>query len=199
MAAAPYAPSKLVFKTIRCVTIVAHPLGYLDSLVRVLQTWHFSLLTSGQGSLGANDNAANWALCSLHMGVLNEKREVSLFLRALFPKIPSTNDTSGGKFQHMNFNFYGDAFQNIDKDFVITPVNDFHELPAPLKNHQTVIRLTEKSLHKLQSIYQPEKVMTKGKDDPFAIFPSSCSWPATAFRGLVRHGDPKALNLYFRA
>ena len=110
MAEAPYAPSKIVFKSSRCVTIVAHPLGQPDSLVRVLQIWHFSLLTSGQGALNADDNPDNWALCSLYMGVLNENREVSLFLRALFPKIPSTNDPSGDKSHFMGLNFYGDAF-----------------------------------------------------------------------------------------
>ena len=125
MAKAPYAPSKLVFKTIRCVTIVVHPEGHLDSLVRVLQIWHFLLLTSGQGSLNADDNPDNWALCSLYIGVLNENREVSLFLRALIPKIPSTNDPSGGNSHFMGLNLYGDAFANVDNDFVITPVKDF--------------------------------------------------------------------------
>lgn len=133
------------------------------------------------------------------MGVLNENREVSLFLRALFPKIPSTNDPSGDKSHFMGLNFYGDAFQNVDNDFVITPVYDFHTMPAPLKYHETAISLLGTNLYKLQLIYQPEKVVTKGKDDPLAFSPSSCSWPANAFRGLVRHGDPKTLNLYFRA
>ncbi len=129
----------------------------------------------------------------IHVGVLNENREASLSLRAQFPKDPSAEN-----FQRVWFYFYGDAFQNLESDFMITPVNELHEIPDPLKAHESVVSLAGIGLHKLQLTYEPEKVVTKAKDDPDEFLAES-SLPAYLFRSLVDREGPMTLSLYFRA
>ena len=127
---------------------------------------------------------------------MNENREVSLSLMARFPTPAFPN---GDQYQRIWLYFYGDAFENVDNDFVITPVNELHEIPDPLKHDPSVLQLIGTGLHKLQLTYQPEKVVTKAKDDPDAFHLVESSIPAGLFRGLVERGEPTTLSLYFRA
>ena len=188
----PVAPPKIAFKTTPCIPVLSHLEGQLVSIVRISSSNAFSLLTNGQGALKPHESPQ----CMVHLGVLNENREVSLSLTARFPTSASP---SGDQFQRMWLNFYGDAFEDVDKDFVITPVNELHEIADPLRNHLTVFQLVGTELHKLQLTYKPEKVVTKGKDNPDAFNLAASSFPAALFRGLVGRDEATTLSLYFRA
>ena len=131
-----------------------------------------------------------------HLGILNENREVSLFLMARFPAPASPN---GDQFRRIWLTFYGDAFEDVNNDFVITPVNELHEIPDCLRHDYSVLQLIGASLHKLQLTYQPEKVVTKAKDDPDTFHSVESSIPAGLFRGLKERGEVTTLSLYFRA
>ena len=131
-----------------------------------------------------------------HMGIFNENREVSLYLMARFPAPASPN---GEQFRRIWLTFYGDAFEDVNKDFVITPVNELHEIADPLKHDTSVLQLAGTVLHKLQLTYQPEKVVTKAKDDPDTFHLVESSIPVGLFKGLKERGEATTLTLYFRA
>ena len=130
------------------------------------------------------------------MGILNENREVSLFLMARFP---TPDFPSGDQFQRFWLNFYGDAFVDVNNDFVITPVNELHEIADPLRDDTSVLQLTGAGLHKLQLTFQPKKVVTKAKDDPERFHLVESSIAAGLFRSLVERREATTLSLYFRA
>ena len=70
------------------------------------------------------------------MGILNENREVSLSLMAGFPTPAYPN---GAQYQRIWLFFYGDAFLTVDNAFVITPVNEIHEIPDHLRHDDSVL------------------------------------------------------------
>ena len=151
------------------------------------------LLNVVQGHLRAADTLDHM----IQMGVLNENREVSLFLRAHFPKLDG--GPGSDKFQRMGLYFYGDAFRKFDSDFVITPVNNPEEISGLLSDRESVTDAMGKDLHKLCLTYQPDKVVTKAKDDPEEFAMPESSRPAGIFKSLVERKGPVTLILYFRA
>ena len=141
---------------------------------------------------------------------LHENRETSLSLLARFPKASTPYNPMMEKFHRIWFNFYGDAFENFERDFVISKVMDVSELPSMLTKLESVVKDVGRNLHKIQLRYQPEKVVTKHKNDldwldpaanqgADAVFafelPASRS-PAALFRSLVEGKDPMNLDVY---
>ena len=82
---------------------------------------------------------------------------------------------------------------------MITAVNEYEELPDILTDHEPVLFAVGKGLHKLQLTYKPEKVVTKGKDDPDDFLMAESSHAAELFKYLVEGETPKTLTIYFRA
>ena len=82
---------------------------------------------------------------------------------------------------------------------MITEVNEVEELPHILTARGSVLEAVGNNLHKLQLTYKPEKVVTKGKDDPDDFLKPGVSWSAEMFRYLVEGETPKTLTLYFIA
>ncbi|KAK0514239.1 hypothetical protein JMJ35_002856 [Cladonia borealis] len=160
-----------------CVILMTDPEGNLDTIGRL---WN-----SGSPA------------CLIQLNRLTENRETSLSLCAHFPRFRYATEE---QFQRrIWFQFYGDAFENFESDFVITKVNGYKELPDVLTYHISVVCALGKDLHKLQWTYKPEKVVTKAKDDPYDFLIPESSYEAQLFRDLVEGETPKTLTLYFLA
>ena len=101
----------------------------------------------------------------------------------------------------MGFRFYGDAFQSFDRDFLLTQITEAEKLPDILKGDtQAVTAMTEKGdLCKLELTYQPDKVVTKDKDDAEEFTMPESSHAAQLIRCPVEGEGPKKLTLCFRA
>ena len=171
-----------------------------------LQVKPLLLLISGQGSLKPSESPA----CVIRFGRLHENRETSLFLLARFPKTALGNNPMSEEFHRIWLNFYGDAFENFERDFVISQVMDVSELPSTLTKLESVVKAVGRNLYKIQLRYQPEKVVTKHKNDldwsdpaanrgADAVFrfelPASRNL-AALFRSLVKGKDPMTLDVY---
>ena len=132
---------------------------------------------------------------------ITENRETYLYLHARFPRSPADDHPNSQKFQYMGFRFYGDAFQSFDRDFLLTPVTEADKLPVILKDDQLIIAaMAEKGdVHKLDLTYQPNKVVTRSKDDPDGFSKPESSYAARLLRHLVEGETPKTLTLCFRA
>ena len=133
----------------------------------------------------------------IRLGTLTENRETSLFLCARFPRLASDSNPSGEPFQRLWLNFYGDAFETFESDFVIAKVNEYKELPDKLTDRESVINALETGLYKLQLTYKPGKVVTKAVDGPDAFSMPESSHSAQLFRSLVECEMPTTLTLYF--
>ena len=120
-------------------------------------------------------------------------------LGARFPRFGSDNDATVEEFQRIWFHLNGDAFETFESDFVITEVNEYKELPDILTDRMSVLKAIGHNLHKLQLTYKPDKVVTKGKDDPDDFLMPESSQAAQLFRYLVEGDTPKTLTLYLIA
>ncbi len=129
---------------------------------------------------------------------VHENRETSLSLLARFPKAASGNNPMNKEFQRVRFNFYGDAFETFKSDFVISEVKELKELPSILADRKSVLSGVAQDLHKIHLKYQPEKVVTKAKNDPESFAMPESSDLAHLFKSLVERGGPMTLDLYAR-
>ena len=174
--------------------------GKIAKIVRVIASiTTLSLLTGRQGGFS---NAASPA-CMISIESVTENHETYLNVLARFPssRSPPENRPDVKQFQYMGFRFYGDAFQSFDRDFVVTPITEAEKLPDILKGDtQTVAAMVEKGdLHKLELTYQPDRVVTRDKDDPEMFSNPESHHAAKLLRYLVEGEKTKTLTIFFRA
>lgn len=111
----------------------------------------------------------------------------------------SADQPNRNKFQRIWLNFFGDAFENIESDVVISKVEDVKELPDLLAKSETVITSVGKTLHKLCFRYQTNKVVAKAKNAPESFALEESSHAARQFRYLVDQEGTMSFDLYIRA
>ena len=176
-----------------CIAILTDLNGNVARIVRVCSSFAILLLLTGrQGGL----TSAMSPSCVISIEGVTENYETYLCVQGRFP-----SSKNAQQFQYMGFRFYGDAFQSFDRDFLLTRVTEVEKLPDILKGDtQAITGITEKGdLCKLELTFQPDKVVTKDKDDPEEFSMSESSHAAKLLRDLVEGEGPKTLTLCFRA
>ena len=114
--------------------------------------------------------------------------------------MPATADQPNRKnFQRMWLNFFGDAFENIESDVVISKVEDVKQLLDLLAKREAVITTVGTNLHKLCFRYQTNKVVAKAKNAPESFTFEESSYAARQFRYLVDQEGTMSFDLYIRA
>ena len=180
------------------IAILTDSNGEVARIVRVSSSIASLLLLTGrQGGL---TNAGS-PTCRVSFESVTENYESHLYVQARFPRSPSESSLNPQQFQYMGFRFYGDAFQSFDRDFLLTQITDTANLPDILKADTSVVEMIEQKggIFKLELTYQPDKVITRSKDDPEEFSMPESSHSAQLLRGLVETEGPKTLTLCFRA
>ena len=193
---APLGPLFLA-KTVSIV-IVTDSNGEDARIVRVSsRIASLSSLTGRQGGLISADSPP----CKVTIESVTENYESYLHVLARFPRSMSESRPDPQQFQYMGFRFYGDAFQSFDRDFLLTQITDTANLPDILKADTSMVEVIERKgdIFKLELTYQPDKVITRSKDDPEEFSMPESIHSAQLLRSLVGTKGPRILALYFRA